>query len=107
MFPEKPSLDELQHFGVKGMHWGVRKEALRGEVHTRTRAFGNRSKLEYETAATLAGLAVIGVAFSRSPRAQKIMTVPASAAYHYMSDQGHRKKVYKALKTAGVLYTKL
>lgn len=22
---EKPSLDELTHFGIKGMHWGIRK----------------------------------------------------------------------------------
>lgn len=30
MFPEKPSLDELQHFGVKGMRWGVRKDQPTG-----------------------------------------------------------------------------
>lgn len=28
--PEKPNLDELTHFGVKGMRWGVRREGPAG-----------------------------------------------------------------------------
>lgn len=32
LFPQKPSLDELVHHGVKGMHWGVRKDR-EGGVH--------------------------------------------------------------------------
>lgn len=30
MIPEKPPLDELVHFGVKGMQWGVRKDRAPG-----------------------------------------------------------------------------
>lgn len=26
MLPDKPSLDELEHFGVKGMRWGVHRQ---------------------------------------------------------------------------------
>ena len=32
MIEEKPSLDELVHFGVKGMKWGVRKKVSKGEI---------------------------------------------------------------------------
>lgn len=28
----KPSLDELEHYGTKGMKWGVRKNSLRGQA---------------------------------------------------------------------------
>lgn len=30
----KPSLDELMHYGVKGMKWGVRKDPRKGIVKT-------------------------------------------------------------------------
>lgn len=109
MFPEKPPLDELtvQHFGVKGMHWGTRKQEVRSNIQNRSRTFGNRSKLEFETAATLVGVAALGLAFANSPRAQSVMKVPASAAVHYMSDKDHRRKVGRVLKKVGVFYYKL
>lgn len=30
---EKPSLNELTHYGVKGMKWGVRKDRSKGGYH--------------------------------------------------------------------------
>lgn len=109
MFPEKPPLDELtvQHFGVKGMHWGVRKEEVTGDIQGKAKTFGRRVPHELETGAAIVALAALGLAFARSPRAQHILTVPTSAAFHYMGDKNNRKKVGKALQLAGVVYSKL
>jgi hypothetical protein len=46
---DKPSLDELQHYGVKGMHWGVRKQPQlatgysKGSYNYDKRELGSRS----------------------------------------------------------------
>lgn len=37
---EKPSIDDLAHFGVKGMHWGVRKAAPASAPNLHTRSKG-------------------------------------------------------------------
>lgn len=34
MLPDKPGLDELEHFGVKGMKWGVRNKPQAGRGFT-------------------------------------------------------------------------
>lgn len=57
---EKPSLDELtiQHFGIKGMHWGVRKHYTGGQIRTARRSSA-RTKMAIDDArvAVRAGLA--------------------------------------------------
>lgn len=105
----KPPLDEdlLEHHGVKGMHWGARKEEVRADIQGRTRKFGRRVPLEYETATTLVGLGALGLAFANSSRAQNLMKIPVSAATHYMSNKDNRRKVFRFLKKAGILYNKL
>jgi hypothetical protein len=39
---EKPRLDDLQHFGVKGMKWGVRKQASAADIKGARKRFGRR-----------------------------------------------------------------
>lgn len=99
--------EAIKHSGVKGMHWGVRKENLQGQARSRTQKFGNRLIKEHETQVALVGLGAIGVAYVRSPRARAVMKVPASAAYHYMAKAENRRKVSKVLKNSYGIYSKL
>lgn len=41
---EKPSLEELSHFGVKGMKWGVRKAVTGGEIREARKRLAKQSK---------------------------------------------------------------
>lgn len=43
MTPEKPSLEELAHFGVLGMKWGRRKSATAGEIVTARKSLKAKS----------------------------------------------------------------
>jgi hypothetical protein len=54
---EKPSLEEtyLEHFGTKGMRWGVRK--IRRDEDQRKKTFGQKAK----TAAKVTGIAAVAV----------------------------------------------
>lgn len=104
---QKPSLDELSHHGVKGMKWGDRKAILGGKPQEINKPVGRRFVREFETVATLAGVAALGVAFAHSPRAQTAMKIPAKAAVHYMSDKNNRRRVGRFIKNVGIVYSKL
>jgi hypothetical protein len=41
---EKPSLEDLSHFGVKGMRWGVRKKVAGYEIKDARKRLGKESK---------------------------------------------------------------
>lgn len=41
---EKPSLEDLSHFGVKGMQWGVRKKVTGAEIKGARRRLAKQSK---------------------------------------------------------------
>lgn len=102
---------DLTHFGVKGMHWGVRKEQLKSDVIDSTKAkvstTAHRVGKEYETGLVIAGAAALGLAYIHSPTAQKVMTVPVKATYHYLSVPNNRRKVGRVLKKSYVVYSKL
>jgi len=110
---EKPTLEDLilEHHGVKGMRWGVRKEEPVVDTRSRARKAGGfvvRSITREPTnTAAFIGLVGVGVAFSRSPRAQQMLKVPTSAAVHYMADPNHRRQVFRAAKKTGVFISKL
>lgn len=46
MIQEKPSLEELVHFGIKGMHWGSRKKSTSTGQTTPSRPRKNSTKSE-------------------------------------------------------------
>lgn len=48
---EKPPLDELviEHFGVRGMHWGIRKHESGGQIRVARRSAA-RTKMDIEDA---------------------------------------------------------
>lgn len=52
--PEKPSLDELIHFGVKGMRWGVRRDTPSG-VSARTNRDAQKDAKEFARAKVFYG----------------------------------------------------
>lgn len=57
---EKPSLDDLtvQHFGIKGMHWGIRKGYSGGQIRTARRsAASTRLAVDNARLAVRAGVA--------------------------------------------------
>lgn len=102
---------DLAHFGIKGMHWGVRKEQfqadLAGKAKAKTGAAIRRASKEYETGLVIAGASALGLAYMRSPTAKKVMTVPVKATYHYMAVPGNRKRVGKILKKTYIVYQSL
>lgn len=51
---EKPPLDELAHFGVKGMHWGVRHEGPEG-VSSKTNRDAKKDAHEFARAKAFYG----------------------------------------------------
>lgn len=106
---DKPPLDEalLKHFGVKGMRWGVKKTEIHDQAKAKTQQTLKRASLEYETAATVAGVALVGLAFANSPKAQAAMKLPTAIAVKYMRTKEHRQKVYRAIRKTGVLYSKI
>lgn len=101
----------LAHFGVKGMHWGERKEELKsqlGDYKTKKlQKIGHRAVREAETTAALIGLSALGVAYIRSPKAQAVMGVPTKAAARYLSKPDNRRKVGRFLKRSYIVYTKI
>ena len=113
LYDEKPTLEDLilQHHGVKGMRWGQRKEEPVADARSRARKAGgfvvrSITKEPTNTAAVI-GLVGVGVAFSRSPRAQQMLKVPTSAAVHYLAKPENQRKVFRAAKKTGIFISKL
>src|SRR5881398_62192 len=111
MLQEKPPLDEIYHFGVKGMHWGERKEEVKSQIGAyktrKLQKIGHRAVREAETTAALIGLSALGVAYIRSPKAQAVMGVPTEAAVRYLAKPDNRRKVGRFLKGSYIVYTKI
>jgi hypothetical protein len=108
MFPEDPP---LEHFGIKGMRWGVRREELSSDIQGKAKSKASttlrKASREYETMATVATVGALGVAYLNSHRAQVVMKTSTKYTARYMAKRENRKKVYRVIRKAGILYARL
>ncbi len=85
----KPPLEDLylEHYGVKGMKWGVRKK--RPDEEARKRKFGPKAKKIAVTTAVIVGAVAVGYALQRSGGVKVSslggLTDPKSSLYDTMT----------------------
>lgn len=112
--------DELAHYGVKGMKWGVRRyQNPDGSLTTdgKKRTSNTKSDKDHKEiakkaaigAAAVAGVAIMGVAVNRVVKNRYAMLAGKEAyrqimngtfkGYHYRTDKG-RKEAVAAVRTA-------
>lgn len=116
---EKPSLDELVHFGVKGMHWGVRSRtrSAYGEakakqhelaVASRPARVAARKVTEVvgdpRSAVTFATTIGLGVLLIKSPGARSMMKTSVTGVAKAANTKRGRKVTLQILKGAGHVY---
>lgn len=120
---EKPTLeDALQHFGVKGMHWGVirnrssygqakaaERQAIRDRKPSRVIA---RKVTEIvsdpRSAVTFGATAAIGTAFLHSPSGKAVMkTSMKKAGKVAATNKDVQRTVFKVLKGGVKIYLKV
>jgi len=106
MFDEKPSLDDLVHFGVKGMKWGVRKSKPTSSTERLRELNRKANRLNAET--LIVGENQLGAAFRKQyNKAMKknpnfdfnALTPKQQAAYRA---KGHRRAYRRTLIVGAV-----